>query len=101
MSRTIRTKVYKFNELPEKIQQKVLDKFANINVDHEWWDMIYMDANEIGLKIESFDIRSYCNGEFSKSALFTATEIIKSHGNDTPTYKKATSFIEERNKIIK
>ena len=28
----------KFNELSDKIKEKVLDKYRDINVDHEWYD---------------------------------------------------------------
>jgi len=32
------TTVYKFNELPEIIKEKVLDKQRNINTDNEWYE---------------------------------------------------------------
>jgi hypothetical protein len=32
------TTVYKFNELPEDIQDKVLENLYDINIDFDWWD---------------------------------------------------------------
>lgn len=40
--------IYTFDELPEEIQEKAIDKLRDINVDHEWWEYIYDDAKEIG-----------------------------------------------------
>jgi hypothetical protein len=55
-------KVYKFNELTEDQKQKVVDRYADINVDHEWYDDdgFQEDASEYGIKIDmnqiSFDL---------------------------------------------
>ena len=51
MARTIRTKVYLFSELSEKVKQKVINDNYDINVDYEWWESAYEDAANIGLKI--------------------------------------------------
>lgn len=95
--RTIRTKVYKFDELSEDAKQKAIEEFCNINVDYEWWDSVYYDAENIGLKITGFDIDrgSYCNGEFNLAAPEVAANIIREHGDMCETYKTASSFIEE------
>jgi hypothetical protein len=37
---TKKIKAYKFDELPEDVQEKVLDKHRYINVEHNWWDGI-------------------------------------------------------------
>ena len=74
---TRQIKVYKFKELPEEAQQKVLDKFRNINVDYEWWDFTYDDAKNIGLKITAFDLdRFECFGEFLDSPEECAQKIL-------------------------
>jgi len=36
--RTIRTKVYKFDELTPAAQNKAIEKLYDINVDHSWWE---------------------------------------------------------------
>ena len=33
--------VYKFDELPEDIQDKAVERHSDINIDHEWWDGDY------------------------------------------------------------
>ena len=37
--RTVKTKVYRFEELSEESQEKALSELADINVDYEWWDI--------------------------------------------------------------
>ena len=51
--RTIRTKVYKFNELSKDAQQEVINNYRNnSNNDYNFvWDDIREDAKQIGLKI--------------------------------------------------
>jgi len=39
-------KVYKFDELSKEVQEKVLEKHSNINVDYDWWDFVYEDYDE-------------------------------------------------------
>ena len=80
--RTIRTKVYKFSELSDKAKQKAIEKFYDINVDYDWWESVYEDAKNIGLKITGFDIdrASYCNGDFILSACEVAQNISNKHG---------------------
>lgn len=97
MARTIRTKVYLFNELSEKAKQKVIEDNYDINVDYEWWYSIYEDAANIGLKITGFDIDrgSYCNGGFTLSANEVAANIFRDHGESCETYKTATEFMNE------
>lgn len=99
--RTIRTKVYKFSELSESAQQKAIEKFYDINVDYEWWEFIYEDAANIGLKITGFDIdrASYCEGDFTLSAHEVAANIIRDHGEQCETYKTAQSFLDTVNEI--
>jgi len=96
MARTIRTKVYKFNELNETAKQKAIEKLSDINVESEWWEFVYEDAKQIGLKITGFDIdRSYCEGDFILSANEVAQNIINNHGEQCETYKAAVEFTEE------
>jgi len=67
--RTIRTKIYSFNELSKEAQNVAIDKMRYINVDDNWWLSTYEDAENIGLKITSFDIeRNEIEGCFNLSA---------------------------------
>ena len=99
--RTIRTKVYQFSELSKDAQQKAIEVMAEINVDHDWWQSVYEDAANIGLKITGFDIDrgSYCKGEFIEDAQYTGEKILSEHGKICETYKTASEFIADREKL--
>jgi hypothetical protein len=95
--RTVRTKVYQFSELSEQAKEKAIEQFSDINVDFEWWDGIYMDAENIGLNITSFDLdrNRHAKGEFIVSGYDCAEKILDTHGKDCETYKTAHSFLQE------
>jgi hypothetical protein len=95
--RTIRTKVYKFNELSNDAKDAAIESLYDINVDNNWWDFTYDDAENIGLKIKSFDIdrASYVNAEFTLAANEVAQNIFRDHGESCETYKTAQSFMNE------
>jgi len=86
---------YSFNELSEKAQQTAIEKLYDINVDYNWWESMYEDAENIGLKITSFDIeRRDIEGEFNISAPEVVTNILKEHDETCETYKTAEQFIK-------
>lgn len=95
--------VYKFHELSEDIQKKAIEKLCDINVNHDWWDFVYDDAENIGLKITSFDTsyREEITGDFILNADDCARKILKEHGKleaqeeETGTRKIASEFLEE------
>lgn len=95
--RTIRIKLYKLNELSENAKQKAIENLSDINVDFEWWESIYEDAENIGLKITSFglDRNRHAKGEFNLAANEVTANIFRDHGEDCKTYKTAASFMEE------
>ena len=97
----IQAKQYEVYTLDE-VKDKAIEKQWDINVDYEWWDCIYMDAEDAGLKLEYFglDRNLHCTGKFIEDALHTADAIIKSHGASCDTYKLAESFLAERDKIV-
>jgi len=99
--RTIRTKVYRFGELSEQAKKKALLNMCYINVDDNWWEQIYEDAAQIGLKITGFDIGrgDDCTGNFNLSAHEVAANIIREHGEHCGTYKTAQKFLDESNEI--
>lgn len=89
--------VFEFKELTPEVQQKVIEKHWDINVDfRDWWDSTYEDAERIGLDITGFDIDrgNYCKGEFTLSANEIAQNIFKEHGEHCETFKTATKFME-------
>lgn len=100
--KTTQTKVYKFEELSEEQKEKVLNNLCNINVDYEWYDSTYEDAERIGLKITGFDLdrNRYAKGKFIKSTHEVADLIIKEHGEKCETRIDAENFLKERDKIV-
>ena len=96
-------KVYSFDELSQQAQEKAAQEYLDSNFMHDWWDFIYSDAKEVGIKIESFDIdrASYCNLDFNWSHEETAEKIIMNHGEACGTYKIAEDFLLSRAKLVK
>lgn len=94
--------VYKFNELPDEAKQKAIEKYPDINVEFYWWEFVYEDAENVGLKIISFDIGlgSYCNIEYTEDACYTAHKIKENHGETCDTYQNAINFLAERDKTV-
>lgn len=101
MPRTIRTKVYQFSELSEQAKQKAIEWGYDLNVSYDWWESVYEDAENIGLKITGFDIdrASYCQGDFTLSAHEVAANIMRDHGEQCETNKTAQAFLDEVNEI--
>lgn len=95
--RTIRTKVYKFDELTPEGQQKAIENLYDINVDYNWWQYTYEDAANIGLEIKEFDLdrNRHAKGEFTLAANEVAANILRDHGQNCETFKTATSFMED------
>jgi hypothetical protein len=93
--------VYDFSELGKDAQDKAIENLYDLNVDSDWWDSVYVDAEDVGLKITGFDIDrgSYVKGYFIYSAVDTAKRIIEDHGKDCETYKTATAYLAEREGI--
>ena len=95
--REITTKVYMYDELSEDVREKVLEKMWDVNVSHEWWDFVYMDAEEIGLEIKEFDLDRglYCRGKWIAEAKEAADKILEKHGETCETHKDALHFKTE------
>lgn len=100
--RTIRTKVYKFDELSEQAKQTAIEKLSDINVGYDWWESTYEDAANVGLKITSFDLdrNRYAKGEFKWTAIECANLIKKEHGEMCETYQTANKFLAERDELV-
>lgn len=95
--KTIEINLYSFSELTLEAKQKALNKYCDINVGFDWWDVTYDDAANIGLKITGFDLDrgNYCNGQLTLAANEVAQNILNEHGEQCQTYKTATNFINE------
>ena len=99
--KTIQINTYQFNELIETAKQNAINEYQDINVRYEWWDSVYMDAENVGLKITSFDLdrNRHAEGEFIQDADFCAYKILSEHGKDCETYRTAARYIENRDKL--
>jgi hypothetical protein len=86
--------VYKFSELSEDGKEKAIQNLADINVDYEWWESTYDDAENIGLKIHEFDIDrgAYCRMTYVDSLEDVIAKIISDHGKDCETAKTAREY---------
>lgn len=101
LMRIKKTKVYLFEELSEEGKERAMRELADINVFDEWWEFIYEDAEQVGLRLTEFDIGrgNYCRGIFIESANDTALAVLENHGQDCETYKTAQKFIEDSAKL--
>ena len=89
------TKVYPFDELSDDAKETAIECLSEINVDYEWWDSIFDDAAQVGIKIEEFDIdrSAFCHG-IIEDIEETVNLIVESHGDMCETYKTAKAFID-------
>ena len=99
--RTVQTPVYKFEELSENAKKTAIEKLYDINVDHDWWDSVYDDANTIGCKIKGFDTDrgNHCDLKCD-DAHETARLIVENHGETCDTRKLADEYLKDHDKII-
>ena len=89
-------KIYEFEELSKKAQDKAIDLLYDVNVDYDWWESTYEDAANVGLKITGFNLyRNSAEGEFTLSANEVAANILKEHGETCETFKTAENFMKE------
>lgn len=99
--RTIRTKLYFFNELSAEAQQKAIQDNSDINTSHKWWETVYEDAERAGLKITSFDLyqNNRVDAHFIVNAIDCATKILAEHGEDCKSYLFSALYIKHYNVI--
>jgi hypothetical protein len=100
MMREIITKVYQFHELSDEAKEKAVEKLYYINVEYyDWWDQVYDDAAEIGLKITEFD-DYVLKGQFTEWEIDVANKIIENHGEHCDTYRTAQDYLVERRRLV-
>lgn len=95
-------KTYKFNELSEEVQQRLLEKAASNNINHEWWEFILEDAKTVGLEIEEFEIDrpSKIKIMVINDHYETATLILANYGEETSIHTLAHVFIQDWNALV-
>ena len=92
----IETIVYQFDELSQEAQSKALMNLHDINVRENWWDAVYEDAKNIGVKIKAFDLGrgAEISLEFTESLVTVAVEIANQRGDESPLVPESLKFIE-------
>lgn len=108
MPRTIRTKVYKYEELNEKAKEKARDWYRAGNFEWEWWDFVEEDLKEIG-DLMGIDIdKAYFSGFSSQGdgACFEGTyrakkDIEKCIREYAPLDEKLHSIAAELDELAK
>jgi len=101
--KTISITLYSFDELSQEAQQNAIINLSDINVDSNWWESTYEDAENVGLKITGFDLdrNKHVSGNFINGAYDTALEIIDKHGENCETYKTAKGFFNFWDEAVK
>lgn len=98
--KTIEINLYKFSELSEQAKEAAIEKLSDINIDGDWFECMEGDAENVGIKIKSFDIdRASCNIEFLQYPEAVAKNIMTEHGAGCGTYKLAENYIANLAKI--
>jgi len=102
--RTITTTIeaFTFEELSEEARQHAIEKLYDLNVSFDWWQFIYEDAENAGIKINGFDIDrgSYCEIKFIESAEYSAQYIVSNHGEKCDTFECASAYLKDRDRTI-
>ena len=88
------TTVYQFDELDDKAKERAREWYRAGALDYEWWESVYEDAAQVGLKITGFDLGrgQSIDGELTMSAMESVSNILTTHGEDCDTYKLASRY---------
>jgi hypothetical protein len=100
--KTVQVKVYKFDELSDEAKERVIDSFRHVNVEFDWWEGIYSDAENVGIKITSFDLdrNRHADGVFQDNFEEICRRIMAEHGEVCETYKTAQSYLNRYNELV-
>ena len=100
--KTIKIEVYEFDELSEEAKEKARDWYRYGALDYEWWDYIYDDAENVGIKITEFDLdrQRSAEGSFTDDGIYCANKILEEHGEDCESHNTAQGFLKERDTFI-
>ena len=101
--RTIEIQAYQFDELNKQTQQKIIKKHYDINVHHDWWDLVYEEFKQAEIIIKGFDLyRREIEIEIYSSYEQTADYIMSYGFNTTEQIYIATKkFLKDRNDLFK
>lgn len=99
-TKTVTYDIFTFEELSETAKNTAREWYRSLGIDFEWWESTYEDAENIGLKISSFDCGRSNEIEIDLLSGFSISEvcqnILKDHGAHCETYKTALSLYIDR-----
>lgn len=106
--RTIELTAYSFDELSKEAKEKAIERFQNINVEHDWYDFVFDDAKTIA-SLMGIDIkRIFFSGFWSQGdgACFEGDysykkDSVKAVKEYAPTDEKLHSIVERLSAIQK
>jgi len=100
--KVVKTKVYSFIELNDDAKEVAIEHYSDINFYDEWYDSIYDYAEQIGLKITSFDLdrNLHCKGELYDSVLECCKKIIAWFSKNTDEHFLAQEYLADYNNLI-
>ena len=86
--------IYAFEELSDKAKDKARDWYIDCGFDYEWWDFIYEDAENVGLRLREFDLDgpNLCTGTLVNTAAYSINKIIRAHNTAWATYTIAQEY---------
>lgn len=86
--------LYKIEELSKEAKERAINHFHAINVDWEWWDFIYYDAEEnLNIKVAAFDVeRMTIDHDYIGYAEDSIKTIMRNTGKDTEIYNIAKKY---------
>lgn len=95
--RTVRTKIYKFEELTKEAQANAIDKMRDINTNHdEWHDCIFEGFQETLSEAGFFDVNIQFSGFWSQGdGLSFDAKIDASKFATTTNEKRVCNLIDE------
>jgi hypothetical protein len=93
--------LYTFDELSDEAKERARNWYREDNLDYEWWDYLYEDAERIGLKITGFDLGNSkkIHGHLTESVQTVCQRIMVDHGKDCDTYKLAKEWAAKSDKL--
>ena len=97
--KTISTEVFTFDELSDDAKEKARDWYREHALEYDWYESVYEDAAQVGLKITSFGLERdrHAKGNFTKPETEVANAIIANHGEKCETYKTAQAYLTVAN----
>jgi len=95
-------KVYQIDELPQHIQEKIIDKNRYILVEYwEWWDGVYSCVNEYGIKVKSFDVdKDTIEIEIDHTSL-TSHQLMKNYDEKNDFYIDSHNFLKKWSELVR